>query len=89
MFDEKGIILDFMPIHITKHENVLLNLSENIKLRKRLTGESILEPLNFNPRVDAISQATMSSALIFYSVRKTRVYYEELEQKGYINKQTQ
>ena len=89
MFDEKGIILDFMPIHITKHENVLLTLSENIKLRKRLTGKSILEPLNFNPRVDAISQATMSSALIFYSVGKTRSYYEELEQKGYINKQTQ
>ena len=89
MFDEKGIILDFMPIHITKHENVLLTLSENIKLRKRLTGKSILEPLNFNPRVDAISQATMSSALIFYSVGKTRAYYEELEQKGYINKQTQ
>lgn len=89
MFDEKGIILDFMPIHITKHENVLLTLSENIKLRKRLTGKSILEPLNFDPRVDAISQATMSSALIFYSVGKTSAYYEELEQKGYINKQTQ
>ncbi len=89
MFDEKGIILDFMPIHITKYENVLLNLSENIKLRKRLTGESILEPLNFDPRVDAISQATMSSALIFYSVGKTMAYYEELEQKGYINKPTQ
>jgi hypothetical protein len=89
MFDEKGIILDFMPIHITKHENVLLSLSENIKLRKRLTGKSILEPLNFDPRVDAISQATMSSALIFYSVGKTSAYYEELEQKGYINKQTQ
>jgi hypothetical protein len=86
MFDEKGIILDFMPIHITKHGNIELSLSENIKLRKRLAGESILKPLNFDPRVDAISQATMSSALIFYSVGKTSAYYKELDQKGYINK---
>ncbi len=89
MFDEKGIILDFMPVHITKHENIPLNLSENIQLRKSLTGKSILEPLNFDPRVDAVSQATMSSALIFYSVGKASDYYEELEQKGYINKQPQ
>ncbi len=84
-FDDRGVIVDFDPVHITKYGNMEWNISEIIRTRKKLIGKSILKPLGFNPEVDAVSLATMSSALIFNSIERAKKYYRELQQKGYIS----
>jgi peroxiredoxin len=83
-FDESGKIVDFDPIHITKYDNELWSLTEIIQTKKKLIGKSILKPLDFNPEVDAVSLATMSSALIYNSIERTKKDYQELQKKGYI-----
>jgi hypothetical protein len=84
-FDEKGVVVNFDPIHVTKYGNVKWSIAEIIQTREKLIGKSILKPIAFDPEVDAVSLATMSSSLIFNSVQRAERYYKELQQKGYIN----
>ena len=68
--DGGGRVLNFTPIVVTKYENELISEEEAAFLRKRVTGLSIREPVVFDSEVDAISQATMSSELIFDTMRR-------------------
>ena len=61
--DEQGTIADLISVHITKYGNISLSSAEIIQLRKQLVGKSLLEPITYNPDVDAVSQATMSTRL--------------------------
>lgn len=83
-FDEKGMIVNFLPIQVTKVDNVPWEAKEVEKMKQRLVGRSILQPVDFDPQVDSISTATMTAALIVDSVNKARTLYEELKSKGYI-----
>jgi hypothetical protein len=83
-FDERGTIVDFVPLHLTKYGNVEWGIWEIHDIRKKLIGKSILNPVPFDPEVDAVSQATMTCALIFNSVERTRRDYTSLQIKGYI-----
>ena len=68
--DEAGQVVNFTPIIVTKYENELINGEEADFLRHRVRGRSIREPVVFDSKVDAISQATMSSELIFDTMRR-------------------
>ena len=83
-FDEQGFVVNFIPIHLTKFENVEWEIAEIMKTRKKLVGKSILKPIPFDPEVDAVSLATMTSALIFNSVERAERDYRELRRQGYI-----
>ena len=56
------------------------------KTLRILLGKSVLKPIGFRPQVDAVSKATMSSALIFHAVEKIGEDYFELQTAGYIKK---
>jgi hypothetical protein len=83
-FNEKGEIVNFLPLQVTKLNNLSWNEKEIERLRQRLIGRSILQPVDFDPQVDAISSATMTAALIVDSVNKAKGLYEGLKSKGYI-----
>jgi hypothetical protein len=83
-FDDRGIVVDFVPVHITKYGNIEWTNEEIRKTREKLIGKSILKPIAFDPEVDAVSHATMTSALIFNSVERTGKDYGDLQEKGYI-----
>ncbi len=83
-FDDTGTVIDFIPLHITKYGNIPWNKKEIEKTLRILLGKSVLKPIEFNPQVDAISKATMSSALIFNAVEKIEKDYFELQTAGYI-----
>jgi hypothetical protein len=86
IFDHNGVVADFIPLHITKYGNRDWTAEEIKKTRDRLIGKSVLQPLSFDPHADAVSGATMSSALVFNSVERTEKDYRLLQEKGYIKK---
>jgi hypothetical protein len=84
VFDEKGMIVNFLPLQVTKQNNIAWESQEIEKMKQRLVGRSILQPTDFDPQVDSVSSATMTAALIVDSVNKAKGLYEELKGKGYV-----
>jgi hypothetical protein len=83
-FDEKGMVVNFLPLEVTKADNAAWDEKEIDKMKQRLIGRSILQPTDFDPQVDSISSATMTAALIVDSVIEAKSLYEGLKIKGYI-----
>jgi hypothetical protein len=83
-FDEKGMVVNFLPLEVTKADNAPWDEKEIDKMKQRLIGRSILQPTDFDPQVDSISSATMTAALIVDSVNEAKSLYEGLKIKGYI-----
>jgi len=83
-FNDKGMIINFLPLQVTKLDNAKWDAKEIEKMKARLMGRSILQPTDFDPQVDSISSATMTSALIVDSVNKAKSLYDGLKGKGYI-----
>jgi hypothetical protein len=86
VFDEGGKVVGFTPLQVTKYGNEPWNETEILKMKGRLLGRSIMKPLEFDPKVDAVTSATMTSALIFDSVREAKETYAALEKEGYLKK---
>jgi peroxiredoxin len=83
-FNERGMIVNFLPLQVTKVDNLSWDAKEVEQMKQRLVGRSILQPVDFDSKVDAISSATMTAALIVDSINKATALYEELKNKGYI-----
>ena len=80
----RGIVVDFDAIYVTKYWNKEWNEEEVDQMRRRLLGLSALEERAFDPEVDAISTATMSSSLIFDSLGKTGPIVKILKDGGHL-----
>ena len=80
LFTDEGKIINFTPIHVTKYENVPIDDAEIAFMKERVVGRYITEPIEFDHEVDAISKATMSSELIFDTIRRLRSAYEPLKE---------
>ena len=83
-FNDKGMIVNFVPLQVTKVGNAKWDAKEIEKMKGRLVGRSILQPTDFDPQVDSVSSATMTAALIVDSVNKAKGLYDGLKGKGYI-----
>ena len=70
VLDETGKLVSFEPIHLTKYENgnKIWNEKDLEKMRQNVIGRSILEPIDFDPEVDAVTSATITSAVIFHAL---------------------
>jgi len=83
-FDEKGMVINFLPLELTKVDNIPWDAKDIEKMKNRIIGRSILQPTDFDPQVDSVSSATMTAALIVDSVNEAKDLYEGLKSKGYI-----
>ena len=83
-FDAAGEILRFEPLQLTKIENKPWNAEDVAKMRRRILGKSISKRLLFNPEVDAVSAATITSAAIFDSLSQGGKLLKELKEMGLI-----
>ncbi len=84
IFDHQGLIRDFIPIHVTKFGNKPFEETDVEKIRKALVGRNVTTPIQYNPDTDAVSSASMTSALIFKSIKKGTKIFEVLKKEGYI-----
>jgi thiol-disulfide isomerase/thioredoxin len=86
VFDSSGKVIEIVPIQLTKIGNLKWTEKDIQKLRDRTVGRSILQPFTFDPSVDSVSGATITAALIFDSLDKSREVYQTLKSKGYLKK---
>jgi len=77
LFDQNGIVVDFIPLEITKYGNIDWDASDIEKMKKNLVGRSLFEPFAFNPSVDAVSSATMSSSMIYDAMNSAREHFKD------------
>jgi len=82
VFDRQGMILAFEPLHLTKYGNVEWNEAEVAGFARRVLGRPLVAGWNFDPQTDAVSSATMTSAIIFNSLDRGEELLEELREQG-------
>ena len=82
LFDRSTQIIGFEPLQLTKYGNVNWNRQEVNNMRKQVVGKYLTMPKPFDPAVDAISSATMTSAIIFDSLAQGEELLAELRQQG-------
>lgn len=83
IFDIQGQVFGFDSLQLTKYGNVNWNAGEISSMRSKLLGKSLLKEHQFNPQVDAISSATITSAIIFDSLNQGTTLLGELKEKGF------
>ncbi|MBD3184812.1 redoxin domain-containing protein [Candidatus Poribacteria bacterium] len=74
-FDEKGKVIAFEPIHLTKYGNKVWSEEDVQKMRNNVIGRSILQPFDFDAKTDAVTSATITSAVIFQILSEGRDIY--------------
>lgn len=85
VFDEGGLVVNLAPIVITKYKNVEFDANDVAFLRSRVVGRLLSREIVFDPRVDAVSAATMSSALVFDTLRRLRETWAGMVKSGLAN----
>jgi peroxiredoxin len=83
IFDKSGVVTNFLPLYVTKHDNLLLTAAETQKLKRKIVGRHLEQNYQFQPEYDSISSATMSVSLIFDTLNKAKRLYQKLQQDGY------
>lgn len=83
ILDQNGYLVSFNPIHITKYGNVSWNQRDIEKIKSRVIGKNIFKNLSFDPYVDAVSQATMSSYLIFDGLNEAKIELKNFKDTGF------
>lgn len=78
IFNEKGAVEEFMPLQLTKWGNRAWTAEDIEIMRQRLKGRFIFTPFYFNPELDAVSSATITSAVIFDSLSDGKSLFESL-----------
>jgi len=77
-----GKILQFIPVQLTKYGNKHWDDRDVEKMRKSLVGRYILMPFDFDPAIDAVTSATITSSVIFRSLEEEQGVLRELKEKG-------
>jgi len=83
-FDTEGKVVEIVPIQLTKNDNLNWTEEDIQKLRNRTVGKSILQSFPFDPSVDSVSGATITSALVFEALDKAKEIYMRLKRERYI-----
>ncbi len=84
VFDQQGRIIELEPLQLRKYGNEPFDEEDLAKLRKPVIGSLLTNPPRFDPRVDAVSSATITSAVVFNSLSEGTRLFEELKEGGII-----
>jgi hypothetical protein len=84
IFNEKGVVLDFVPLQLTKWGNEKWSEQDVQLMRERLKGRFIFTSFYFNPQLDAVTSATITSVVIFDELSRKKELFELLQRDGHI-----
>jgi hypothetical protein len=84
VFDKSGEILHFVPVQLTKYGNKDFSEADVAKIRGRIVGKHIFEPFVFDAKVDSVTRATITSAVIFKGLNEGQALFKELQEQGLI-----
>jgi len=81
-FDAEGKLHNFYSIYLTKAYNRQWSESELTHFSQRISGKSIMDRFEFNPKTDAVTAATITSSLIFDTLAETNDLFAQLKKSG-------
>jgi hypothetical protein len=81
-FEGSGKILDFIPLQLSKYGNVPWDEADILKIRNKIVGRYVFNPFAFDGRVDAVTSATITSAVIFKGLNEGQILFKEIQEKG-------
>ncbi|MBN2373731.1 hypothetical protein JXL19_08090 [bacterium] len=84
MMDRLGNVMDIIPIQLSKLYNETFTELELNRVKTRLLSRNVRENISFDPEVDAITSATITSAILYDSMNKGKDIYNLLIEKGFI-----
>jgi thiol-disulfide isomerase/thioredoxin len=84
VFDPTGKVIGFVPLQLTKYGNEPFGEAGLGKIRSQILGKYVFEPFVFDPDVDAVSSATITSAVIYDSFSQGKTLFERLKKVGLI-----
>lgn len=82
VFDADGQVAGFRPLLLTKAGNEDWGEADLAKMRRRVLGAYLAAPRRFDGQVDAVTSATITSAIIFDSLAQGEALLEELREQG-------
>ncbi len=82
LFDPQGTVLAFEALHLTKYGNEEWDQAELAGFKQRVLGKRLAGAWDFDPQADAVTSATMTSAIIFDSLEQGQQLLEELREQG-------
>ena len=77
-----------IPIQLSKYGNKKWSEADIEKMRGRIVGRYMSAPFKFNPEIDAVSRATITSSMIFKSLNEGIAVLNELKAKKYLRGNT-
>ncbi len=80
IMDHDGRIIDFIPLQLTKYGNVTWTEDDTRTFKDTVVGKNIFDTFSFNPKVDALTQATMSSSLVFEGFNQAKDVFAEFKE---------
>lgn len=86
LFRPNGEILELLPIQLTKYGNEPWSEKDLESMRTRLNGRNLKENFGFDPEVDAVSSATITSLIIYNTLDKGKHLHAALLENGLIGK---
>ena len=84
IFDSAGMVLDFIPMELTKYGNEPWDEKDLRKMRQQIVGKNVFNPFPFDARVDAVTSATITSSVVINSMNQGRALFKKLKEKGLI-----
>jgi hypothetical protein len=78
VFDAEGLLSYFEPLHLTKYGNVTWSAYDIQHMQRKLIGLDVRQPFSYDPSVDSVTTATMTSVIIFNSVQRLRDVVREI-----------
>lgn len=82
LFDAQLNLVDLEALQLTKYGNQKWSKRDLKQLRQQLKGRNLSQPFTFDPDVDAITSATITSAIIYDALNAANSLAEELRRKN-------
>jgi peroxiredoxin len=79
VLDGEGVIRNFAVLSITKYGNEDWDEQDANKMKKSFVGKSVFGTFSFNPKVDAVAMATMSSSLVYEGINDGAQVFGDLK----------
>jgi len=78
IFDSEGLLRYFEPLHLTKYGNVKWSKYDADSMRRRIIGLDVRYSFSYDPTVDSVTMATMTSSIILNSVQRLQDVFSEI-----------
>jgi hypothetical protein len=78
VFDSDAQLRYFEPLHLTKFGNVKWSKHDADSMRRRIIGLDVRYSFSYDPTVDSVTMATMTSSIILNSVQRLQDVFSEI-----------